>query len=289
VPSLPPGQSYVEVAAGDSHTVARRSDGSIVAWGQNWYGQCNAPALPPGLSYVEVAAGGYYGHTVARRSDGSVVAWGNNSYGQCNVPALPPGLSYVEVTAGGYWGHTAGRRSDGSVVAWGFNNYGQWSVPSLPPGLSFARVSACRFTTVALVRPGAYTTFGAGCPGSAGISHLEAIMLPRLGGSMTVHVEPLPQSVAVMISGLSNVSSAAGPLPLNLSPFGLTNCWLRVRPDMENLLPGAYGAANYKLVVPMSAALAGFMLHQQAVVLDPAAGNPAGLVMSDAATAVIGL
>jgi alpha-tubulin suppressor-like RCC1 family protein len=55
--ALPPGQSYVEVAAGDSHTVARRSDGSVVAWGQNWYGQCNVPALPPGLSYVEVAAG----------------------------------------------------------------------------------------------------------------------------------------------------------------------------------------------------------------------------------------
>jgi hypothetical protein len=32
----------------------------------------------------------------------------------------------------------------------------------------------------------------------------------------------------------------------------------------------------------------GFIVHQQAIVLDPAAGNPSGLVMSDAATAVIG-
>jgi hypothetical protein len=48
------------------------------------------------------------------------------------------------------------------------------------------------------------------------------------------------------------------------------------------------GSATDSLAVPASAALAGFMLHQQAVVLDPWAGNPSGLLMSEAATAVIG-
>ena len=98
VPALPVGLTYVEVAAGDYHTVARLSDGSVVAWGYNVYGQCNVPALPGGLTYVEVAAGGY--HTVARLSDGSVVAWGCNVYGQCNVPPPPSGLTYVEIAAG---------------------------------------------------------------------------------------------------------------------------------------------------------------------------------------------
>src|SRR5262245_6872910 len=82
-------ESFVEVAAGSWHTLARRSDGSVVAWGDNMGGQCSVPALPPGLSYVEVAAGEL--HTVARRSDGSVVAWGGNGVGQCHGPALPPG------------------------------------------------------------------------------------------------------------------------------------------------------------------------------------------------------
>ena len=95
-------KAFVEVAAGGQHTVARRSDGSVVAWGYNDYGQCNVPALPAGLTYVEVAAGS--GHTVARRSDGSVVAWGDNGCGQCNVPALPAGLTYVEIAAGD-WPH----------------------------------------------------------------------------------------------------------------------------------------------------------------------------------------
>src|SRR5262245_53583336 len=39
-------QAFVEVAAGSVHTVARRSDGSVVAWGLNEQGTCNVPALP---------------------------------------------------------------------------------------------------------------------------------------------------------------------------------------------------------------------------------------------------
>jgi hypothetical protein len=242
------------------------------------------PALLPGLSYVEVSAG--WAHAVARRSDGSVVAWGDNASGQCNVPALPPGLFYVEVAAGP--AHTVARRSDGSVVAWGWNYNGQCNVPALPPGLTFAQIAAGSSHSVAIVRAGAYTTFGAGCPGSVGVTHLEATTLPRVGTTMTVRVEPLPQSIAVMLTGLSNVSWATAPLPLSLSSLGLTNCWLRVSLDANDLLLGASGSATHALAVPASAALAGFMLHQQAVVLDPAASS-LGLVMSDAATAVIGL
>ena len=90
-------RDFVEVAAGGRHSLARRSDGSVVGWGSNDSGQLNVPALPPGLTYVEVAAGA--AHTLALRSDGSVVAWGSNSHGECNVPALPPGTTYVEVAA----------------------------------------------------------------------------------------------------------------------------------------------------------------------------------------------
>ncbi len=130
-------ETFVEVAANHHHTVARRSDGSVVAWGDNAGGQCNVPALPSGLDYVEVSAGGR--HTVARRSDGSVVAWGLNVSGQCNVPVPPSSLTYVEIAAGE--DHTIARRSDGSVVAWGYNGYGQCNVPTLPFGVTYAEVS----------------------------------------------------------------------------------------------------------------------------------------------------
>ena len=55
-------QEFAEVAAGYFHTVVRRSNGSVLAWGRNEEGQCNVPALPAGLTYVEIAAGRF--HTV---------------------------------------------------------------------------------------------------------------------------------------------------------------------------------------------------------------------------------
>jgi hypothetical protein len=54
----------VEIAAGAFHTVARRSDGSVLAWGDNTYRQCDVPALPPGRSYVQITAA--FDRSVAR-------------------------------------------------------------------------------------------------------------------------------------------------------------------------------------------------------------------------------
>ena len=72
VPVLPPGLRYVQIAAAPGtelttgptsaagHAVARRSDGSMVAWGDNIHGQCNVPPVPSGLTCVDVAAGWYF-------------------------------------------------------------------------------------------------------------------------------------------------------------------------------------------------------------------------------------
>ena len=68
--------------------------GTVVAWGDNGFGQTTVPA---GLSGVTAIAAGV-SHTVALKNDGTVVAWGDNGDGQTTVPA---GLSGVTAIAAG--------------------------------------------------------------------------------------------------------------------------------------------------------------------------------------------
>ena len=77
------------IAAGGNYTVALKQDGTIWAWGDNYYGELgdgtyterHTPVQVSGLSGVTaIAAGGR--HTVAMKQDGTVWAWGDNSIGQ---------------------------------------------------------------------------------------------------------------------------------------------------------------------------------------------------------------
>jgi hypothetical protein len=75
--------NVVALAAGQSHSLALRNDGTVVAWGRNHHGQTNVPA---GLSGVAAIAAGA-NHSLARQSNGTVVVWGQNNEGQVDVPA----------------------------------------------------------------------------------------------------------------------------------------------------------------------------------------------------------
>ena len=101
----------VAIAAGRSHTVALKQDGTVVAWGENDKGQTTVPAavnvqLGDLWRVVAIAAG--YSHTVALEQDGTVFAWGENDKGQTTVPA---GLSGVVAIAAGS-NHTVALRLD---------------------------------------------------------------------------------------------------------------------------------------------------------------------------------
>jgi hypothetical protein len=94
--SAPPGlTNVVAIAAGENHFLALKNNGTVVAWGDNYYNQTNVPA---GLTNVMAIAAGW-NHSLALLSNHTVVAWGNNSYGQSS---MPNGLTnVVGVAAGG--------------------------------------------------------------------------------------------------------------------------------------------------------------------------------------------
>ena len=106
------------VAAGASHTVGLKSDGTVVTVGDNEYGQCNVCSWS---DIVQVAAG--YAHTAGVKSDGTVVAVGHNTWGWCDVGSW---TDIIQAAAGDK--HTVGLKSDGTVVAVGTNGYGQCNV-----------------------------------------------------------------------------------------------------------------------------------------------------------------
>jgi alpha-tubulin suppressor-like RCC1 family protein len=122
-PQPPAGlREVISVAAGLRHSVAVKSDGTVVLWGD---GMPAATAeIPSGLANVQAVAAGEF-HTLALRTDGTVVAWGDNSAGQCTVPTNLTNV--VAIAAGAY--HSVARRADGSLVMWGRNSSGETTLP----------------------------------------------------------------------------------------------------------------------------------------------------------------
>jgi len=164
---------FVKVAAGGVHSLGLKQDGSIVAWGQNFYSQCNIPS--PNSGFIAISAGWY--HSLGLRQDGSIVAWGRNDYGQCNIPS--PNTGFTAIAAGGL--HSLGLKQDGSIVAWGNNDYGQRYVPS--PNSGFIAISAGGYHSLGLKQDGSIVAWGANWYGQCNIPSPNSGFIAIAAGS----------------------------------------------------------------------------------------------------------
>jgi alpha-tubulin suppressor-like RCC1 family protein len=75
----------------EAHSLALKQDGTVFAWRNNGFGQCD---VPDGLKEVVAIAAGN-AHSMALKSDGTVVVWGDNSYGARAVPAGMSGANFI--------------------------------------------------------------------------------------------------------------------------------------------------------------------------------------------------
>jgi hypothetical protein len=172
------------VAAGSKHTVGLKSDGTVVAVGDNTYGQCNVGDWE---DTTQVAAG--HSHTVGLKSDGTAVAVGDNTYGQCNVGDWE---DITQVTAG--HSHTVGLKSDGTVVAVGDNTYGQCNVGDWE---DITQIAAGHSHTVGLKSDGTVVAVGDNTYGQCNVGDWEDITQITAGDHHTVGLKSDGTVVAV--------------------------------------------------------------------------------------------
>jgi alpha-tubulin suppressor-like RCC1 family protein len=149
-PSVVLGASnIVAIAAGSDHSLALKSDGTLLSWGNDSYGQLGdgrafpdspTPSAVLGASNIVAIAAGS-NHSLALKSDGTLLSWGNDSYGQLGdgtigrntrigldtinpTPSAVLGASnIVAIAASGF--HSLALKSDGTMLSWGYDFFGQ--------------------------------------------------------------------------------------------------------------------------------------------------------------------
>lgn len=105
---------------GSGHTVGLKSDGTLVAVGDNTYGQCDFSDTEKWSDIIKVVAGDWY--TVGLKSNGTVVMTGENSP-KCNYideDMLKNHSDIVDIAAG--YGQTLLLTNEGEIICFGFDD-----------------------------------------------------------------------------------------------------------------------------------------------------------------------
>ncbi len=140
--------NWLQIACGNKHTIATKTDSTLWTWGENSSGQ-NGDNTDTTRSYpIQIMKGTYWSvvasggldngntssssHSVCIRNDGTLWAWGSNNYGELgdgtNINKFVPtqigsNSDWAKVACGGW--HTVAIKNDGSLWTWGRNEYGQ--------------------------------------------------------------------------------------------------------------------------------------------------------------------
>ena len=253
------GKTVVAISAGEDHSLALCSDGTLAAWGFNANGRLGVgdttnrttPTLVPvtgalaGKTIVSIGAGGAYSAVLC--SDGSVVTWGNNQYGQLGsggshslVPVLVNTAAGSALQGKAVKALSTGTTNalvlctDGTLAAWGiFGGDGQDAstrnyIPvavNMSGVLSGKTVGAIQSRTnhhTVLCTDGTAVAWGEGSEGSMGDGSNTARLLPVLVNTSALAPDDRIMSLSKGTASFCNFATVgfSGLPDIALTPVG---------------------------------------------------------------------
>ncbi len=221
----------IAIAAGDCHSLALLSNGTVMAWGCNQFGelglgnsglgahQATPQQIPASnLSNVVAIAAGH-NHSLALLSNGTVKTWGINQYGELGLgysgmatnqstPQQIPSSSLnnvVAIEAGG--AHNLALHSNSNVTAWGLNGTGQLGLANTTNQIAPLAIPSNSLSNVVALAAGASHSFALLADGT--VKAWGDNYFTQLG--MGIIPFPGVQTTPIQIasSNLSNVSALA--------------------------------------------------------------------------------
>ncbi len=212
------GTNWSQVSAGDSHTAAIKTDGTLWTWGVGVNGQLGNNAVTDRLTPVTTFAGGTNwsqvsagsNHTVAVKTDGTLWTWGSGSSGelgnnqttQRNTPVttFAGGTNWKQVTSvsSGESQCVGAIKTDGTLWTWGAGGFGRLGnaqitdrltpVTTFSGGTNWSQVSAGRDTMAAVKTDGTlwiwgYSTYGRLGNGSVSTTNVSTPITTFAGGT----------------------------------------------------------------------------------------------------------
>jgi len=241
-----PGNEWVAIDAGASHTCGITADGNAHCWGADASGQLgngvglttdmaepSLVAAPLGVTWASISAGGL--HTCAIRTGGAeAYCWGSGLNGKLgddqstnrpgpSLVANPMGVTWASIGTGDR--HTCGLTTGGTVYCWGFADNGrlgdggngsgsvdQASAVTMPVGVTFKSLSVGAEHACGHVASGVAYCWGEAADG-------------RLGDGQTTTDRLVPHPVTLPLGVTFQSISAGSEHTCAVGATGDGYCW----------------------------------------------------------------